>query len=128
VTQISQASRELANGSQNIAGSVQELDRITQSTSSASEEMSSAATELSSQAEQLADTISFFRTGEDDEISEGAAWMRASDKVADVAPVADVPAPTLTHETHADADFVADDGTVHKPEGKKKETFEFNLG
>ncbi|SCM67406.1 methyl-accepting chemotaxis protein [Donghicola eburneus] len=128
VTQISQASRELANGSQNISGSVQELDRITQSTSSASEEMSSAATELSSQAEQLADTISFFRTGEDDEISEGAAWMRASDKVADVAPVADVPAPTLTHETHADADFVADDGTVHKPEGKKKETFEFNLG
>lgn len=139
VTQISQASRELANGSQNIAGSVQELDRITQSTSSASEEMSSAATELSSQAEQLADTISFFRTGEDDEIKAGADWMRERDHVADVAKISEIishsgPAVSAVADTHEDADFVADGGVATKapatkaPEGKKRETFDFNLG
>lgn len=114
VTQITMASRELANGSRDINRSIQELDRITQSTSSASEEMSSAATELSSQAEQLADTISFFRVGDDDVMADGTAWVRAKSTVAD----------ELT------ADFVAQPEAAAPAETKKKkaETFEFNLG
>ncbi len=139
VTQISQASRELANGSQDIAGSVQQLDRITQSTSSASEEMSSAATELSSQAEQLAETISFFRTGDDDEIKAGADWMRERDHVADIGKTSEIvakagPAVAPVADASDDTDFVADAGGDTTPAagkssgGKKRETFDFNLG
>ncbi|NVO23938.1 methyl-accepting chemotaxis protein [Donghicola mangrovi] len=114
VTQITMASRELANGSRDINRSIQELDKITQSTSSASEEMSSAATELSSQAEQLADTISFFRVGDDDVMAEGANWVRANQSVAEEL-VADIAAGTPSDNSS-------------DTRSKKSETFEFNLG
>ncbi|MEY8881150.1 methyl-accepting chemotaxis protein [Donghicola sp. XS_ASV15] len=126
VTQITLASRELAGGSRNIAGSVQQLDRITQNTSSASEQMSSAATELSSQAEQLADAISFFQTGEDDVMADGAEWVRAQDTKSATAP-ADVS--DFVPEAAVAADALAEDSApVQDKREKKTETFEFNLG
>ncbi len=127
VTQITSASRELAGGSRNISDSVQQLDRITQSTSSASEEMSSAATELSSQAEQLADAISFFQTGEDDELADGAAWVRAQDAKNTTAAPVDV-SDFLPEATAALEESAEDTAPEQGKSAKKTETFEFNLG
>ncbi|PRY85031.1 methyl-accepting chemotaxis protein [Donghicola tyrosinivorans] len=62
VTEISVASRQLAQGSVEINRSIQELDVVTQGNGAASEEMSSAATQLSSQAQALADAVLFFKT------------------------------------------------------------------
>ena len=64
VTEISQASRELATGSSQINLSIQQLDKVTQENTSAAEQLSASATELASQSDQLAEAISFFRTGE----------------------------------------------------------------
>ena len=64
VTEISQASRELATGSSQISLSIQQLDKVTQENTSAAEQLSASATELANQSDQLAEAIAFFRTGE----------------------------------------------------------------
>lgn len=64
VTEISQASRELATGSAQISLSIQQLDKVTQENTSAAEQLSASATELANQSDQLAEAIAFFRTGD----------------------------------------------------------------
>lgn len=64
VSQISDASQELATGAAQVNTAIQQLDKVTQENTSASEELSSTAEELSAQAETLRGAISYFRTGE----------------------------------------------------------------
>ncbi|WP_425099374.1 methyl-accepting chemotaxis protein [Tropicibacter sp. S64] len=64
VTQISNASQELATGAAQVNTAIQQLDKVTQENTSASEELSSTAEELAAQAETLRGAIAFFRTGD----------------------------------------------------------------
>jgi methyl-accepting chemotaxis protein len=62
VTEISEASRRLSEGSNEINRSIRDLDVVTQGNGAASEEMSAAAVELSYQAQALAEAVQFFKT------------------------------------------------------------------
>jgi methyl-accepting chemotaxis protein len=64
VQEISASSMEQNSGSEQVNTALQQLNQIIQQNAAASEEMASNAEELSSQADQLKDTISFFKTGE----------------------------------------------------------------
>lgn len=66
VSQISTAANELTTGSAQIATSIQQLDKVTQETSTASEQLSASAVAIAAQADSLAENMSFFRVGEDD--------------------------------------------------------------
>ncbi len=66
VQEINAASNEQNTGAEQINKAIQQLDQVIQQNAGASEEMSSTAEELASQAEQLQDTISFFKTGDEE--------------------------------------------------------------
>jgi len=64
VTEITQASREMATGSSQISLSIQQLDKVTQENTSAAEQLSASAAELAGQSDALAEAMSFFRAGD----------------------------------------------------------------
>jgi methyl-accepting chemotaxis protein len=65
VQEITASSLEQNTGATQINSSIMQLNAVTQRNSAASEELSSSAEELASQAEQLSETISFFKTEND---------------------------------------------------------------
>jgi len=65
VQEIAAASREQDAGADQIARAIQQLDAVIQQNASTSEEMASTAEELAGQAEQMAETIAFFKVGEE---------------------------------------------------------------
>ena len=64
VQEISASSREQSAGAEQVNSALQQLNEVTQRNASASEEMSSSSEELAAQAQELADTISFFKVSE----------------------------------------------------------------
>jgi len=79
VTEITLASRELATGSSQISLSIQQLDRVTQTNTAASEELSASASQLAGLAGELAQTVSFFKVGDD------ARWIEPASKATTMA-------------------------------------------
>lgn len=69
VLEISAASREQTSGANQINSAIQQLNQVIQQNAGGAEEMSSTAQELSSQADQLQHTISFFKIGEIEGVS-----------------------------------------------------------
>ncbi|QWR77187.1 methyl-accepting chemotaxis protein [Candidatus Magnetomonas plexicatena] len=69
VQEITAASNEQNIGAEQINKAITQLDQVIQQNASASEEMASTSEELTSQAEQLQNAISFFRTGNNVDIS-----------------------------------------------------------
>jgi methyl-accepting chemotaxis protein len=67
VQEINAASNEQNSGADQINKAIQQLDQVIQKNAGSAEEMSSTAEELASQAEQLHETISFFKTGNEEE-------------------------------------------------------------
>jgi methyl-accepting chemotaxis protein len=65
VREIAAACSEQSTGVNQVNQAMQQLDQVIQQNAGASQEMASTAEELSSQAEVLQSTISFFRTGEE---------------------------------------------------------------
>jgi methyl-accepting chemotaxis protein len=65
VQEITASSMEQSSGATQINSAIFQLNSVTQKNSAASEEMSSTAEELASQAEQLSETVSFFKTEND---------------------------------------------------------------
>ncbi len=88
VEEISAACREQDIGSEQINQAIQQLDKVTQQNAAASEQMSATSEELAAQAEQLEQTISYFRTGDDDRRSQEAptAAKHRAPVIAHVAP------------------------------------------
>ena len=66
VQEINAASNEQSSGADQINTAIQELNKVVQQNASASEELSATAEELQAQAQRLADSMSFFDTGQDD--------------------------------------------------------------
>lgn len=130
VTDISAASRHLAEGSHQINKSIQDLDYVTQGNGAASEEMSSAATELSSQAQALAEAVSFFKTKDIDLPTDladfnvvGASAGETEDAVT--AEVARATAANSRSEIIEVVDMPAPDARGN--DGNKSKDFSFNL-
>jgi PAS domain S-box-containing protein len=67
VSEINAASTEQNNGAQQINTAIQQLNTVVQQNAANAEESSATAEELSSQAQQLLDSISFFKTGDDND-------------------------------------------------------------
>ncbi|WP_427024166.1 HAMP domain-containing methyl-accepting chemotaxis protein [Aureimonas ureilytica] len=64
VSEISAACREQSVGVEQIARAIHQLDRVTQGNRDGADRMARTAADLSSEAGRLADTMTFFRTGE----------------------------------------------------------------
>ncbi|HEY4786234.1 MAG TPA: methyl-accepting chemotaxis protein [Bacteroidales bacterium] len=62
VQEIAASSAEQSSGANMIAKAIEQLSQVTQENSASAEEMSSSSEELASQAEMLKDTIAFFKT------------------------------------------------------------------
>ncbi|MCQ4159451.1 methyl-accepting chemotaxis protein [Roseomonas sp. GC11] len=79
VEEISAACREQDIGGGQVNQAIQQLDKVTQQNAAAAEEMSATSEELAAQAEKLQASISYFRTGTQNEarpVSLGAAPRR----------------------------------------------------
>jgi methyl-accepting chemotaxis protein len=79
VQEISAASKEQDTGAEQINKALQQLEQVIQQNASAAEEMASTTEELTGQAEQLVSALSFFRTGNDDQV----AMVRTNAKPAE---------------------------------------------
>jgi len=67
VQEIASASREQDTGAQQINQALMQLERVIQQNAAAAEEMASTTEELTGQANQLMSSLSFFRTGDEDQ-------------------------------------------------------------
>lgn len=79
VSEISAASMEQNNGAAQVNNALQQLNNITQQNASSSEELATSAEELASQAEQLKETISFFKT-DDNQGAANTAYKKVKSK------------------------------------------------
>jgi methyl-accepting chemotaxis protein len=69
VQEIAAASIEQNAGAEQVNNAIVQLNVVTQKNAAAAEEMSSSAEELASQAEQLKDTISYFKTDDEENVT-----------------------------------------------------------
>lgn len=69
VQEIAAASIEMNSGASQVNSAIQQLNQVTQQNAAASEEMATSSEELSSQADMLKEIISFFRTGNEKNVS-----------------------------------------------------------
>jgi methyl-accepting chemotaxis protein len=77
VQEISAASKEQDTGAEQINKALQQLEQVIQQNASAAEEMASTTEELTGQSEQLVGALSFFRTGDEDQVSAGRSAAHA---------------------------------------------------
>jgi methyl-accepting chemotaxis protein len=68
VQEISAASKEQDTGAEQINKALQQLEQVIQQNASAAEEMASTTEELTGQSEQLVSALSFFHTGDENEV------------------------------------------------------------
>jgi methyl-accepting chemotaxis protein len=68
VQEISAASKEQDTGAEQINKALQQLEQVIQQNASAAEEMASTTEELTGQSEQLVSALSFFQTGEEEQV------------------------------------------------------------
>jgi len=69
VQEISAASKEQDTGAEQINKALQQLEQVIQQNASAAEEMASTTEELTGQSEQLVSALSFFQTGDEEQVS-----------------------------------------------------------
>jgi methyl-accepting chemotaxis protein len=69
VQEISAASKEQDTGAEQINKALQQLEQVIQQNASAAEEMASTTEELTGQSEQLVSALSFFRTGDEVQVT-----------------------------------------------------------
>src|SRR6056297_1170692 len=66
IQEINAASQEQNSGTDQINNAVQQLNQVTQQNAASSEELATSAEEMAGQADQLKETISYFRTGDEE--------------------------------------------------------------
>jgi len=85
VQEISAASKEQDTGAEQINKALQQLEQVIQQNASAAEEMASTTEELTGQSDQLVSALSFFQTGEEENVRKSSGARGA--KTAAKAPV-----------------------------------------
>ena len=78
VQEISAASKEQDTGAEQINKALQQLEQVIQQNASAAEEMASTTEELTGQSEQLVSALSFFQTGEEEQVASRRPTAKAA--------------------------------------------------
>ncbi|MBF0628510.1 MAG: methyl-accepting chemotaxis protein [Magnetococcales bacterium] len=96
VQEIASSSREQSQGASQINAAIGQLDQVIQQNAGASEEMAATAEEMNNQAQHLSETISFFRTGQ----QQSAPAPRVQKKATHKPQAPATHAPRLGKQTH----------------------------